>query len=170
VFTGDWKKAWEGIKGIFKGIMDGLWAVIKFPLNLIIDGINALIKGLNKVKVDVPGWVKDLTGYSSFGFSIPTIPKLAKGGLAFGPTLAMVGDNKGAASDPEVIAPLSKLEAMLGKDDNREVVGVLKAILAAVKQPSGNGQQAISRTDLARAAATGLNDLSRRSGRNLLTT
>lgn len=35
--------------------------------------------------------------------------KLAKGGLAYGPTIAMVGDNPGASSDPEVIAPLSKL-------------------------------------------------------------
>ena len=34
---------------------------------------------------------------------------LANGGLAYGPTMALVGDNKGAGSDPEVIAPLSKL-------------------------------------------------------------
>jgi tape measure domain-containing protein len=41
-------------------------------------------------------------------------PKLAKGGLAFGPTMAVVGDNKGASYDPEVIAPLSKLKGMIG--------------------------------------------------------
>ena len=41
-------------------------------------------------------------------------PKLAKGGLAFGPTMAVVGDNRGASYDPEVIAPLSKLKGMLG--------------------------------------------------------
>ncbi len=34
---------------------------------------------------------------------------LANGGLAYGPTMALVGDNRGAGSDPEVIAPLSKL-------------------------------------------------------------
>lgn len=34
---------------------------------------------------------------------------LAEGGLAYGPTMALVGDNRGAGSDPEVIAPLSKL-------------------------------------------------------------
>jgi len=42
------------------------------------------------------------------------IPALAEGGLAYGPTLAMVGDNKGASIDPEVVAPLSKLKGMLG--------------------------------------------------------
>jgi len=41
-------------------------------------------------------------------------PALAQGGLAFGPTLAMVGDNQGAGVDPEVIAPLSKLRDMMG--------------------------------------------------------
>jgi len=40
-------------------------------------------------------------------------PKLAKGGLAYGPTMAMVGDNPGANVDPEVISPLSKLKNML---------------------------------------------------------
>lgn len=40
-------------------------------------------------------------------------PKLAKGGLAFGPTYAMVGDNPNVGVDPEVIAPLSKLKDMM---------------------------------------------------------
>lgn len=40
--------------------------------------------------------------------------KLANGGLAYGPTMAVVGDNPGAANDPEVIAPLSKLRNYMG--------------------------------------------------------
>lgn len=40
--------------------------------------------------------------------------KLANGGLAYGPTMAVVGDNPGAANDPEVIAPLSKLRDYMG--------------------------------------------------------
>ena len=40
-------------------------------------------------------------------------PKLAQGGLAYAPTMAMVGDNRNARVDPEVIAPLSKLKGML---------------------------------------------------------
>jgi len=51
---------------------------------------------------------------------------LAKGGLAFGPTQAIVGDNVGAAHDPEVIAPLSKLKGMLGTDMALNVAGVVK--------------------------------------------
>lgn len=50
--------------------------------------------------------------------------KLANGGLAYGPTLAVVGDNRGAASDPEVIAPLSKLRNYMGGQQLELVGGV----------------------------------------------
>lgn len=49
-------------------------------------------------------------------------PALAQGGLAYGPTMALVGDNRSASIDPEVIAPLSKLRDMMG-GNTVEVVG-----------------------------------------------
>ena len=52
-----------------------------------------------------------LSGYAEKALSVPA---LANGGLAYAPTLAVVGDNRGAASDPEVIAPLSKLRQYMG--------------------------------------------------------
>jgi tape measure domain-containing protein len=42
------------------------------------------------------------------------IPGMAKGGLAFGQTPVMVGDYSGVRNNPEVIAPLNKLKAMIG--------------------------------------------------------
>jgi len=53
------------------------------------------------------------------------VPALANGGLAYGPTMAMVGDNRNAAIDPEVVAPLSKLKDMMG-GGVVEVVGRIK--------------------------------------------
>jgi hypothetical protein len=47
---------------------------------------------------------------------------LAKGGLAYGPTSAIVGDNPNARMDPEVIAPLSKLQDIMGSG-NVQVFG-----------------------------------------------
>ena len=41
------------------------------------------------------------------------IPALADGGIASGPTLALVGEYAGASGNPEVIAPLDKLRSML---------------------------------------------------------
>ena len=50
------------------------------------------------------------------------IPGLAGGGLAFGPQLAMVGDNPNARTDPEVIAPLSRLTDIVGSGIQRVYV------------------------------------------------
>ena len=60
-----------------------------------------------------------------------SLPRLANGGLATAPTLAMVGDNRNAKTDPEVIAPLSKLQGMVGSDP--EVVELLRMILELLR-------------------------------------
>lgn len=144
VFSGDWNKAWQGICDFFSGIWNTIWGVIKGVINLIIDGINMLWTGIyNAVKgiVDaiggVAGAIGDLFG-QDWHFSMPEnpplIPKLAKGGLAYAPTLAMVGDNRNAGTDPEVIAPLSKLKDIIGEGgDMTEVVLLLREILEFLK-------------------------------------
>ena len=74
VFTGDWQRAWEGIRNIFSGIVSGLGALFKLPLNLIIAGLNVFIRGLNRLRI--PDWVPGVGGR---GINIPEIPKLATG-------------------------------------------------------------------------------------------
>lgn len=103
VFTGDWKRAWEGVKGIFKGIFDTFEGIVKAPLNGVIGLVNLAIKGLNKINVKVPSWVPKIGG-EDFGFNIPKIPLLAEGGLIKGRsnTLAMIGER----SHDEAVIPL----------------------------------------------------------------
>lgn len=148
IFTGSWKKAWQGVKKIFKGVWGTLYSVVKAPINLIIGAVNKMtsaiesavnwiIDGINSLSFDVPDWVPGIGG-ETFGFdldtiSIPEIPKLATGGLATAPTLAMVGDNRNAKADPEVISPLSKLQGMLDNGKLDEVLRVLNAILDWLK-------------------------------------
>lgn len=98
IFTGNWKKAWNGVKDVFKNIVDGLVGIFKFPINLIIDGINAFISGLNKIKI--PDWVPAVGGK---GINIPKIPKLARGGIIDSPTIAMVGE-----AGKEAVMPLER--------------------------------------------------------------
>ncbi|MDU4728231.1 hypothetical protein, partial [Clostridium sp.] len=84
VFTLKWSRVWQGVQDIFGGIMNGLQALVKAPLNGVIGLINAAISGLNKIKlpsIDIPffgtvgGW----------GFNIGKIPYLAKGGIIDNP-------------------------------------------------------------------------------------
>lgn len=147
VFAGNWSSAWNSIKKAFQSVWDGMVTVVKIPINLIISAINkmtgavesavnSIIDGLNTLSFDIPDWVPKIGG-SHFGFDlghidIPEIPKLASGGLATAPTLAVVGDNRNASVDPEVIAPLSKLTSMLGSTDPA-VLSLLGEILEAIK-------------------------------------
>jgi predicted regulator of amino acid metabolism with ACT domain len=66
------------------------------------------------------------------------LPKFADGGIAYGPTLGVFGEYAGAASNPEVVAPLSKLRELIGSEPDsiggkvefrlkgRRLVGVLE--------------------------------------------
>jgi len=93
------------VQGIFAAVSKAL-STVPFPLNLAAAGIaagaaGALLNGLaNRIQP----------------------PKLAKGGLAYGPTMAMVGDNKGASVNPEVIAPLDRLQAIMGGGSGQNIV------------------------------------------------
>ena len=74
IFTGDWSRVWEGVKGIFSGVWEAIKGIAKGAMNGIIDIINGLIGGLNKLKI--PDWVPGVGGK---GINIPLIPKFAKG-------------------------------------------------------------------------------------------
>ena len=100
VFTGDWTKAWEGVKDIFKGIWNGIITAVEYAINFIINGINFLISALNTIHFEVPDRVP-LIGGKSFGFSIPLVSNVALPRLAQGAVippnrefLAVLGDQK----------------------------------------------------------------------------
>lgn len=112
VFTGDWKKAWQGVKKIFKGVWDALVDIAKTPINLIIglingltgaveDALNWIINGINELSFTTPDWLPGDLGGQTFGFDlsqidIPEIPKLAQGAVIppNSEFLAVLGDQK----------------------------------------------------------------------------
>jgi phage-related protein len=89
----------QQIKDAFhEGLSAGLHAVV----NSIRAPLNDMIDALNGVKNAIPG-IKNLP-------NIPHIPRLAQGGITNGPTLAVVGDNRGGQ---EVISPLDRLQGII---------------------------------------------------------
>ena len=76
-------------------------------------GIKTALKSLNPA-IAIAGGIA-LVALGTLVKNSLAAPKLAEGGLAFGPTMATVGDNRNARVDPEVIAPLSKLKSMIGE-------------------------------------------------------
>lgn len=125
VFTGDWKKAWEGVKLIFKGIWDSLGSIIKTPINLILaavesmvnailHGFNFIKKSLNKLSFDIPDWVPGIGG-ETWGFNFKMsddvkLPRLKNGTVATEPLVAEIAEYSGAKTNPEIVSPVSLMK------------------------------------------------------------
>lgn len=75
VFSLNWRGAWQNIVDIFESIVSAIGSIFKAPLNLIIDGINGFINGINRIKL--PDWAP--FGLGGKGFHIPNIPRLKIG-------------------------------------------------------------------------------------------
>ncbi|GKV55969.1 hypothetical protein NCCP2222_19160 [Sporosarcina sp. NCCP-2222] len=130
VFTGDWERAWNGIKTFMSGIGDGLVSIFRGAINTIIDAFNWMIRQINNLKIDVPEWVPGIGG-KRFGMSIPSIPKLARGGIVDQPTIAMVGERGKEAVVPLENTPfVNTLASALGS-----------AVMAAMQMSGGGGKQ-----------------------------
>ena len=63
------------------------------------------------------GPILAIAALASIVAAIATLPKFANGGLVYGPTIGLMGEYGGASSNPEVIAPLSHLRALLGEGE-----------------------------------------------------
>ena len=142
VFSGNWSAAWDGIVSIFSGIVSGIAAIFKAPINAIISGINTFLNGLNSIKI--PDWVP---GVGGMGFNIPNIPMLAKGGFTEGISIAGEAGTEAVISfDHNVraanIGYWEKAGEMLGvyNDSETAIAGKLLNVddfsLAELAQPS----------------------------------
>lgn len=118
VFTGNWSKAWKGLSNIVGGILDGLSAVVKTPLNTMIGIVNGFIGGINNIKI--PSWIPKIGGKNA---SIPKIPLLAKGGSFFNGS-AIVGE-----AGPELISTVAGKTTVQPLSQKEKSGGILSAML-----------------------------------------
>jgi hypothetical protein len=101
----------------FQNVFDGLkqmaiqlaaTVAAAFALNLLLGGLG--VAGFGKGA----GGFKKLLGGMGGGGALGGLIPFANGGIVSGPTPALVGEYTGARTNPEVIAPLSKLQNMMG--------------------------------------------------------
>ena len=82
------------------------------PLNAFISGINTLIRGINKISFKAPDWVPGIGG-KGWGFNIPQIPKLAKGGIINQPGRGVnLGNAIAGERGQEGVIPLTNSQQM----------------------------------------------------------
>ena len=133
-FSPAWKKAWNGVKSVFGKAWNTIVSIAEGAVNLIIDAVNWCINQLNRISVPVPDWVTELTGMTSFGFSIKNIDHVQLGRVSI-PELA-----SGA-----VIPPNGEFLAMLGDQKNgRNLEAPEELIRQIVREESGGGDVIIN--------------------------
>ena len=96
VFSGDWSRAWEGVKKVFGGVWSAFVGLVKSPLNTVIGILNSFLMGVEKMAnaigealsfhIELPDIVSDFFGVKSIGWTAPKakvkrIPYLASGGM-----------------------------------------------------------------------------------------
>ncbi|SEE82346.1 phage tail tape measure protein, TP901 family, core region [Arthrobacter alpinus] len=105
--------AWNGIIGFFSGAIGTVSGIFQSIANSIMspfrNAFNAIAGFWNgtvgQISFKIPDWVPGVGGN---GWSVPSIPMLAEGGVITRPTLAVVGE-----AGPEAVIPLSKLSQHL---------------------------------------------------------
>ena len=109
------------IDSTFRSIIDGTATFEEVMRNMIkqmLIQLASLIAQFAILSVLMPsslvgkgGNVMSLGKFIGGGFGIP---QMASGGIVSGPVIAQVGEYSGAQHNPEVIAPLDKLQSMMG--------------------------------------------------------
>lgn len=93
VFSGNWEKAWNGIKDIFGGVFNGILSIVGTVVNGIIDGVN---------------WVADKIGIGKL-LDNWEVPKFAKGTSGIPKdTLGVVNDQPGSTYKELIVPPSGK--------------------------------------------------------------
>lgn len=93
IFTGNWSRAWEGIKKIFVSIVNSIITGV----NILWTGIYRAVSGIVNLLGKLSGAIGKVFG-KNWSFSIPNEPplipqiRLAKGGIATGSVFANIGE------------------------------------------------------------------------------
>ncbi len=136
---------WDGIAGGVRGAVNSIIGFVNGMIRGAVDGVNTVIRLLNSISFRVPDWVWGIGG-ETFGFDIPTvsapqIPMLARGGVIRQPVLAMMGEYAGAATNPEIAAPESRLRELMA-EQNGPVLATILQLAQAVS--SGGARELVA--------------------------
>ncbi len=107
MFTGDWEKAWDGIKSVFEGVFGTITNII----NGFKDTVGGLIDSIMGKTAEADKQISAMdASHGGGGGSLPEAVKRGKGGLVTAPELAYIAEE----GYPEIVIPLRKDTNSLG--------------------------------------------------------
>ena len=135
VFTGNWEKAWEGVRLFLKSAVNGVITLLNTLVSRLASALNAVVRTANKLSFTVPEWVPSLGG-KRFGVNLPyvtapKIPYLAQGAVlpAGKPFLAMVGDQRHGTNIEAPLSTIQEAVALVMEDQTGAILRGFEATL-----------------------------------------
>ena len=139
------------VVGWISSALSGIYNAITTPFRTAIDWVkdaiggikstwNSVARSINGVSVQigpVPDWVPGIGG-QSWTFDPPNLPTLASGGWVTRPTLALVGEGRGA----EIVAPETMLRRLLREENGGRNYAINVSVAAGVA-PAEVGRQIV---------------------------
>ncbi|MGM9763502.1 MAG: hypothetical protein ACI3ZQ_05745 [Candidatus Cryptobacteroides sp.] len=140
----------SGIKDALRVPINSILGFIESMVNGVIDGLNLMIRAMNKLSFDVPDWVPAIGG-KTFGFNISeinkiNIPKLASGGY---PSVGQVFIAREAG--PEMVGTIGGRNAVA--NNGQIIAGIQYGVASAmnsVLMSSGNNGDSEAQNSLLR--------------------
>lgn len=130
---------WEGVKLVYTNVVEAMKAPFRNFVNFVISGINAIIAGLNRIKITVPDWVPNIGG-KSWGVNIASVPELHDGGVYRAP----MGQTEGLAllQDGETVTPRGLGQVIQhtgtirveGVSDRGQLMGIVDIVMDQLRQ------------------------------------
>lgn len=117
-----WTNIWTSLKTTVSNVWNGIWSTIKGVINKILGGIegfaNGIVQGINKVLSGLDGIVNAVGQVIGLDIHVSplneiSLPRLAKGNVAYKETLAIFGEYAGASYNPEITAPRNTIKEVV---------------------------------------------------------
>lgn len=109
--SGAFSSVFMNVDGGFKSLAKSMLQTIKslvakmMGYAAVFGLLKAFMPGSDLLVGGFKGFLKTVTGFA--------LPGMASGGIAYGPTIAQIGEYSGARVNPEVVQPLSNLKQLL---------------------------------------------------------
>ena len=152
--------------------MNTLVSTYKDGLNKLVDYTNTFIKRFNRsMKLSSPGIELDgqtvVPSYSINLGKLPTISKLASGGVLTSPQLVLAGEYATANTNPEIVSPRSLMYDTVVEANEVMVIAIVAAIRELQRTIEDKDTDVVfSPSDVGKAAIAFAQQQKRRTGKN----
>ncbi|HEX3018617.1 MAG TPA: hypothetical protein VHP31_12305 [Caproicibacter sp.] len=165
-----WESMMDGVKIGFRNVFRDAANFAIDLLNGVMDAINYVIDGMDKIQVNTPSWTP-VIGEKHFGINIKPmekIPHLATGAVLTRSSLVNVAEYPGAQTNPEIVTPQKTMYDTVVAANGElvsAVASLVYQVIDAIRENGGSGDITMDGESLTKGVISHINNITRRTGK-----